>query len=230
MTVILNRQQEVIDRSTHRLVTAMIYMVAPFEASETMDPKSFGLIIEKDNQPLSVVANETFIQGVHLWQNEDHCVPKVVSDPRLLDEILQAMKERGRKIDSGDLSAWGVGNDDQLNLFGSSDLINKATGIPRQLTITFTDVGKDIGTVPFPRLKAYLALLQEKLTKIGGRLHSAEIAHVPAISASDYYKLPQNPLVTGFDLNYGEIMLAKGHNALVEAGVPNISPLKKLLN
>lgn len=228
--VILDRQHEIVERATERLVTAMIYMVAPRDPEVPFQVTSFGMIVNKGAHSFQRAAQGDYVQGAHLWQQPDRCLPKIATDPAALQRALERVRERTRQLVGGDMALQGLDGGQKKLAFDSADIVNEATGIPPKMHVDFVNAGAtqrpDIEGVPFGGLKAYLYLLEEKLGEIGGHLHSMDVAHVPAISASEFYKLGLPARGIGFNPGYGDMMLARAHNLLVDVGVPLVEPKK----
>lgn len=232
--VILDRQREIVERATERLVTAIIYMVAPRDPNLSFNVAGFGMIVDKRSGSFQCAAQGNYVQGSHLWQQPDRCTPKITTDPDVLQRALDRIRERTRQLVGGDMAFQGMDGDQKKLAFDSADIVNEAIGIPLQLHVDFAHAGAtqrpDIEGVPFGGLKAYLYLLEEKLAAVGGHLHSMDVAHVPAISAAEFYKLGLPAQGIGFNPSYGDMMLARAHNTLVDHGVPRVIPVKPKLN
>ena len=222
-----SRQQEILERARHRMVTAFITMSAPPNLEYLLNDEARGMMV-KDRQPQ--FAREIVAEGVSVWKYADYCPPKIETDPKLMNDVLAAVKERTSKVNNGQIADF----DAQRAAFDSEDLVEKAVGLPSRIRLSFTQSAEAdavlIQTVPFSKLKSYLTALHEELSVIGGHLQQAEIAHGPSVTAFEYYEREKNALVSGNKFRYGDVMLAKAHNLLRDMGVPLVQPPKARLH
>lgn len=225
MFLLGNRQDEILSRAKNRTVTALVNISAP-----GVEPGSlhglFGMIVEKGRPALPT--NEVHAQSSHMWQMSDTCETLAEKDADVLAEILDELAKRMASLKSPKFV--GLNFDSQKIVFNSEDLVERANGIPSRLHIDFKGEAAashaTIARLPFPKLQSYLSHLEEKVEQIGGRIHSADIAHGPSMSAFDYYEMATKKYVAGQKFTYGHVMLARATNLLQQIGIPFVEAPK----
>lgn len=228
MLLTANRQEEILSRAKNRTVTAFIQMAIPTNHLPD-DPKKLGIIVEDKKPFYSLTAAYSNAQGSHVWQQDDTCDTLAEKNPRVLFEILEALRHRMKGIDGGMLQS--LHGDDKRVIFNSEDLVHKATGIPTRLNVKFEDsaekVKAGILSLPFKGLQSFLLHLDDKLQNFGGRLHSADITHQSSMSAFDYYEISLQKAGIGRKFTYGDVMLTNAYNLLKDIGIPLVQRDKK---
>lgn len=229
MIITGNRQEEIIARATKRLVTAMIYMMAPpQQTNRPLHLRNQGILIENGKPVVPLTAKEAFLQNVEVWRWNDECVTPLQKTPDVLLKAVEVIGSRTKRINNGDLAHLDL--KDQKAVFDSKDIISRATGVPPQMHFDFIDAvqTKDelIEKVPFVKLKKYLKSLESSLEPIGGQITGADVSHADYMSAFDYYEIGFGHHL-GHRFFYGDVMLAKGRK-LLESVANSAKPGVKL--
>jgi hypothetical protein len=211
MILVGSREQEILDRARNRKVTAIIHISAP-NVDEGASPEQFGVIYQGKMPARPLNTSQMFAQTAQAWQMDDECPVLAERDPQVLAAILEAVTRRMYALNRGDLRE--IHTDKKRVMFDCDDLVYRASGIPVHLKLDFRKSAEvfegDLERLPFPKLKEFLHVVYDRLQKIGGTLHSADITHVAAISAIDYYKISTKEY---FDRNWhgqGDIIAARG--------------------
>lgn len=228
MILTADRKEEILHRARNRTVTAILHLSAA-GADEDAQPERFGLIFDGGKPMESLRGSQMVSQTAQLWQMGDTCEPLAERDPKMLAEILAAVARRTHAVTKGEMSS--VPTERVKAPFNCEDLVDRATGIPPRLTLTFaaadsSAAATDIARLPFPNLKNFLGAVFDRVRTIGGTLHSVDVAHRPAMTAFDYYEISQQRLVPGVRFSYGDVMLARAQNLLQQIGIPYVEPRK----
>jgi len=231
MILAASREQEVRDRAVHRSVTAFVNMEIPGQDPH-VPPGHYGVIVEphrslKAGTLLDEALDQAFARAATCWRFEDTCSPLVERDSSVLNRTIGIITRRMEA-----LSATGAANlsrDEKKSLFDSADVIDAATGIEPNLTYDFgaaVITSGQIDQIPFPKVKDFISKLFCKLSSMNGCIQSVSIRHTTAMSAFEYYEMALNPHIQGKRFSYGEVMLSRAHNLLVEVGMPLVYPPK----
>lgn len=212
--LILNRQQEIVERAKNRLVDAIIYMATPefletFPDGGNITPASASGILSLDK-----TINMMFSPDRHYWQGLDKCKARIEMDPALQGKIVDELQTRNHALTAGGLSC-----DEQDTIFNSSDLTSRSTGLPARFFMVFNasagQIQSEIATVPFENLRRDLSHFQEHLQKINGYVQAIEVEHIDALSAFDYNKLITKKYVQGHRFYSQDMLNARARQHLI---------------